>query len=239
LFSRDDIAVYVSRNFEPVWESVRPVPIVRIDFGNGTVLTRTLHGNIATHVCTAEGQVLDTLGGIYTPAVYLEQLTQFRLLANYVDQQGKEQRATRLRDYHQLQADRLRKNELVAKFVDVAPVTKRAIENNLKAVLVAGNVAERMHGVKEGDKKALVEDPKVGSAEDLANWKLLAEDTRVNESLRRRQIHEELARRGLVRPEAVTKWLYREVLHADLDDPYLGLGSTLFASYPFKDSGSR
>jgi hypothetical protein len=240
LFSRDEIALYVNRYFEPAWESVRPVPIVRIDFGNGTILTRTLHGNIATHVCTAEGQVLDTLGGIYTPAVYLEQLTQFRLLANYVDQQGKENRAARLRDYHRLQAETLRKNEPVARFVDVAPITKRAIENNLKAVLVADNVARRMHGVDEAaQKKTLVEEPRVGSAEDLANWKLLAEDTQVNESLRRRQIHEELARCGLVRPEAVTKWLYREVLHADLDDPYLGLGSMLFASYPFKDSGSR
>jgi hypothetical protein len=31
----------------------------------------------------------------------------------------------------------------------------------------------------------------------------------------------------------VTKKLYKEVLHADLDDPYLGLGPTLFAGYPF------
>ena len=34
-------------------------------------------------------------------------------------------------------------------------------------------------------------------------------------------------------PAALTKWLYKEVLHADLDDPYLGLGPALFASYPF------
>ena len=38
---------------------------------------------------------------------------------------------------------------------------------------------------------------------------------------------------SVVAPGGITKWLYREVLHADLDDPYLGLGDLLFANYPF------
>ena len=97
LFSQESVASFVNENFEPTWETVRPVPIVRIDFGNGTVVTRTLHGNIATYVCTADGQVLDLLAGIYTPAVYVQRLQQFRLLANYADQQGPAQRVERLR----------------------------------------------------------------------------------------------------------------------------------------------
>jgi hypothetical protein len=36
-----------------------------------------------------------------------------------------------------------------------------------------------------------------------------------------------------VRPDEVTRPIYRDVLHADLDDPYLGLGEALFANYPF------
>jgi hypothetical protein len=85
LFSRADVVQTINRFFEPAWEMVRPVPVVRIDFGNGQVVTRTLHGNIATSVCTAEGEVLDILPGIYTPQAYREALNQFRLLANYVD----------------------------------------------------------------------------------------------------------------------------------------------------------
>jgi hypothetical protein len=38
---------------------------------------------------------------------------------------------------------------------------------------------------------------------------------------------------ALSRPEKVTRPLYRDVLHADLDDPYLGLGQALFGTYPF------
>jgi hypothetical protein len=77
--------------------------------------------------------------------------------------------------------------------------------------------------------------PDLHSNSELANWKALIEDTRLNETDRRGQIHTMLASRKLTSPAAVTKWLYKEVLHADLDDPYLGLGPTLFASYPFKD----
>ena len=238
LFSRDDVAAFVNQNFEAVWETVRPVPIIRIDFGNGTVLTRTLHGNIATHVCTAEGQALDIMAGIYNPSGYLRRLDQFRLLANYVDQEGKEKRETRLRDYHRSQAEALKVNETPAQFVNMPALTKGAIERNLKAMLVPGNLARQMTDAKR-TRDTGKEDPKLDSTEDLANWKLLAEDTQVNETVRRRQIDEMLAAKGTVRPEAVTKWLYKDVLHADLDDPYLGLGETLFASYPFKDDKSR
>jgi hypothetical protein len=83
------------------------------------------------------------------------------------------------------------------------------------------------------------EDPQLAVPADVADWKLLAEDTRQNETGRRRQIHEMLAGAGLRKPEALTKRLYKEVLHADLDDPYLGLGTTLFAHYPFAREEAR
>ena len=97
-------------------------------------------------------------------------------------------------------------------------------------MLVAGGPAPQTNPLKRE-----VDKPRVDSPQDLSNWKLLAEDTRLNESIRRRQIHEKLWQAGLVPPEKVVKWLYRDVLHADLDDPYLGLGTMLFADYPFKD----
>jgi hypothetical protein len=61
----------------------------------------------------------------------------------------------------------------------------------------------------------------------------LRTDTRINEQLRRVQIHRYILENGLTTPEDMHKWLYREVLHADLDDPYLGLGKVLFEDYPF------
>jgi hypothetical protein len=231
LFSRDDVAGFINKHFEPVWQSVRPVPIVRIDFGNGTVLTRTLHGNIATYACAADGQVLDVVAGIYAPEMYLNRLDQLRLLANYVDQQGTGRRTERLCSYHKGQLEALKKNTAPAVFINVADRAKKRIENGVLAALVpAPRPAKSATPVPVGT-------PALGAGgpgEDLTLWKALAQDTAANEAVRRRQVHERLST-GAVRAAQLTKWLYKNVLNADLDDPYLGLGSTLFASYPFKD----
>ena len=100
------------------------------------------------------------------------------------------------------------------------------------AVLVSGKEAKQWNASLTATHK-INSSFKDRSDSDIANWKILAEDTRINETTRRLQIHEMLAGVGQVQPKAVTKRLYKEVLHADLDDPYLGLGQTLFAGYPF------
>ncbi len=93
LFSNDQVAKFINVNFEATWEMVREVPIITIDFGKGNVLTRTLHGNILTSVCTADGMMLDALPGIYNPPAYVDQLDQFRLLAQTISAHaGKEPR---------------------------------------------------------------------------------------------------------------------------------------------------
>jgi hypothetical protein len=233
LFSDDSVARFLNANFESVWETVRPVPIVKVDFGDGHVVTRTLNGNIATHVCSSDGQVLDTIPGIYTPAAYLSNLKQLQLLANYVDQDGKDRRAARLALYHRGQVDALRKKKSPPMFVNVAPITKRAIEGGTKALLVPPSDALR--SALDTESRVANARPKSEPKRDLLNWQELAEDTKVNETIRRLQIHEKLVQTGPIQPDRLTHWLYKEVLHADLDDPYLGLGHLLFAKYPFSD----
>jgi hypothetical protein len=232
LFSQDRVAQFINDSFEPVWESVRPVPVVRIDFGNGNVLTRTLHGNILTSVCTAEGHVLDALPGIYTEAAYLDRLKQLKLLAGFTQFQRPADRAAFVRGYHRRQAEALKKNQPPGEFSEAllgrAYVTKSRIELPLETVLLPATRAETIRKPQE-DKTPLKAD------DDVARWKALEEDTRLNEGPRRRHIHEMLAAAGRVRPEKVTRPIYKDVLHADLDDPYLGLGKVLFATYPFAE----
>jgi hypothetical protein len=259
LFSNEQVATFINNNFEPAWESVRPVPIVRIDFGNGTVLTRTLNGNIATSVCTRDGDVLDVLPGIYQPEAYLEQLDQFRLLARYANKAMRfgvptaaakgvaqqpaaahvekpktpeELRAEVVKSYHETQAKALADQGVAAKFVVTAGMSKAVIEDPIKLVLgVPGDNPSVKPAPKDATKqegKTLLEKP-----DEVASWKTLAEDTKLNETVRRKLIHEMLAKKGLAKPEKLTKAIYKDVLHADLDDPYLGLGESLFAGYPF------
>jgi hypothetical protein len=232
LFSRDDIAQFINNFFEPVWESVRPVPIVRIDFGNGTTLTRTLHGNIATLVCSPDGGVLDILPGVYQPEAYLAALDQLRMLPMYIKAPTPEERTTKLRTYHETQAAALAKTGVPGQLIDVSRMSKARIESSIKLVLQPGAKVSTRPAVADGKAEPL-------GGGDLATWTLLAEDTRVNETQRRRMIHEQLAARATVKPTEITRWLYKDVLNADLDDPYLGLGKLLFASYPFAKEDSH
>jgi hypothetical protein len=239
LFSRDSVADFINRSFEPVWQSVRPVPVVRIDFGNGTVLTRTLHGNILTSVCTAEGLVLDALPGIYAPGAYVNALNQLRLLARYTHNLPADRRAAWVRDYHRRQAEALRKGQTPEQFAEslrIPPMTKAAIERPVEVVLRPGFATAPQVNLPAVPVR---EDAPRLAGDDVARWKALAEDTRLNEGTRRRQIHELLAGAGPARPGQVTRPIYKEVLHADLDDPYLGLGAVLFAHYPFAKEEAR
>lgn len=58
-------------SFVCAWESVRPVPRVEIDFGDGHRMTRTLNGNVITFLCTPDGKVFDVLPGVYSAEGYL------------------------------------------------------------------------------------------------------------------------------------------------------------------------
>src|SRR5262245_20389764 len=100
----------ITNYFEPVWESGRPVPTLTLDFGNGNVLTRTLNGNIASYVCTAEGKVLDVLPGIYDATSFRNQLDQLWLLYWYHRSKPVGERESALRDYHRTQAEALAKD---------------------------------------------------------------------------------------------------------------------------------
>lgn len=235
MFSQKRVADFINESFEPVWESVRPVPIVRIDFGNGNVLTRTLHGNILTSICTSDGVLVDALPGIYREAEYLSRLDLLcgvaknaQLVTAFTN--DRERLDVLIRAYHRGRAQAIKKfakPDQVAAEKRVAPISKAVIEIPLELVLLPTQppgMSRRGKGVET--KSGL-------AAEDVAHWRELEEDTQLNDRTRRLQIHELLARTGLVNPEKVTRPIYKEVLHADLDDPYLGLGEVLFAKYPF------
>lgn len=80
LYSNQEISEYLRNNYVLHWQSVRPVPRVTIDFGDGRKLERTLTGNSAHYVLTAQGQPLDVLPGLYGPKRFLDWLTELRAL---------------------------------------------------------------------------------------------------------------------------------------------------------------
>jgi hypothetical protein len=229
LFSDTKIAQFINDNFEPVWQSVRPVPTIQIDFGNGKSVKRTLHGNIATYVCTSSGVILDVLPGLYQPVAYLDALKQLSLLGRYVVKGGRLDQHL-LASYHEKQWAALEHNRKPWRLVvavdranlwHIAFVPSRDVA--LKSVL---------------NLEPTTECPNLGSADAISTWKALTTETTFNEVLRRKAIHERLVSAKL-KPAQFTRWLYKDVLHADIDDPYLGLKDTLTATYPFKQADLR
>lgn len=74
LYSNKEISDYLRDNFVLHWQTVRPVPRVTIDFGDGRKLERTVTGNSAHYVLASDGTVLDALPGLYGPQAFLQWL---------------------------------------------------------------------------------------------------------------------------------------------------------------------
>lgn len=56
LYANADVSGYLSDHFVLHWKSVRPVPKVTIDFGDGRKLERTITGNSIHYILDAEGR---------------------------------------------------------------------------------------------------------------------------------------------------------------------------------------
>lgn len=85
LLSDPQVARFVNDNFVPCWQTVRPVPQVTIDFGDGRKLRRTLGGNTVIEICLPDGRVVDSFPGVYLPQDLLAEATQTLELVRALD----------------------------------------------------------------------------------------------------------------------------------------------------------
>ena len=91
LYSNAEVSAVLRERFVLHWQSVRPVPTVTIDFGDGRKLERTLTGNSIHYILDSQGRPVDALPGLYGPQAFLRGLTNaetfFKSLAGKNDQQ--------------------------------------------------------------------------------------------------------------------------------------------------------
>ena len=131
LYANKEVGAVLRERFVLHWQSVRPVPVVTIDFGDGRILRRTVTGNSIHYVLDAEGRVLDALPGLYGPAAFLRGLGQASTLADTVKSMAKAHRESALRRYHEQHArdvaERLRDD---LKSLGIDPQTATAMHIN-------------------------------------------------------------------------------------------------------------
>ena len=74
LYPNADVSKYLRENYVLHWQSVRPVPKVTIDYGDGRKLERTLTGNSIHYVLDSQANVLEAIPGLYGPQAFLRVL---------------------------------------------------------------------------------------------------------------------------------------------------------------------
>jgi len=201
----------MSREFECAWESVRPVPRVAIDFGDGHRLERTLHGNIVTYLCTSAGEVFDLIPGLVDAGEYVRRLDQALRLeraAQWSALMPTDQRSSTSRGldpgreivlrWHEALVARARTGEVGAD--DPIPIfdgSKMRVEHRLDLALA----------------------PSMSEADTAS----LNADALYNRTHRYPLASQLLLESPFVRPTEITALVYRHVLGVDLEDPYLGL----------------
>ena len=98
LYSDESISPLMRDQFVLHWHSVRDVPRVTIELGDGRVIRQTITGNSAHYLLAANGTPLDVLPGLYSPAAFRDQLERWVALHRTLSPES-------LRAYH---AERLR-----------------------------------------------------------------------------------------------------------------------------------
>ena len=80
LYSNAEISATLRNEFILHWQTVRPVPLITIDFGDGRKLLRTITGNSIHYVLDSDGNVIDALPGVYGPAAFARSLATDEIL---------------------------------------------------------------------------------------------------------------------------------------------------------------
>ena len=170
LYANSEISQALRDNYILHWKSVRPVPRVTIDFGDGRKLERTLTGNSIHYILTPDGEVVDALPGLYGPKAFLQKISDGASLARRAAAMSPSERQAALAAYH---ADRFRTlgeqfstdlSKVAAAPAKEAPASKGANSQVLTAV-AANNIAQP---------KGRVERPLVAAALPTATYAVSA-----------------------------------------------------------------
>jgi hypothetical protein len=100
LYPNDEIRAYLKTNYVLHWQSVRPAPVITIEFGNGRKMRRTIAGNSIHYVVNAEGMIYDAIPGLYSPPVFLARLKEGSSIDRVLQRFPVERRRDALDTYH-------------------------------------------------------------------------------------------------------------------------------------------
>ena len=107
LYSNAEVSAYMREHYVLHWESVRPVPKVTIDYGDGRKLERTLTGNSIHYILDSQGRPIDAIPGLYGPRAFHGALGIGETLMKELAGKNDVQREAILKNYHNFQRNRI------------------------------------------------------------------------------------------------------------------------------------
>ncbi|HEY2961548.1 MAG TPA: hypothetical protein VGJ37_03995 [Pyrinomonadaceae bacterium] len=107
LYSNAEVASVLRDRFVLHWQSVRPAPIITIDFGDGRKLERTITGNSIHYVLDSSGQPIEAFPGLYGPQAFLRGLSEAEALFKSVNGAKELQRNVALTSYYRVSNNEL------------------------------------------------------------------------------------------------------------------------------------
>jgi hypothetical protein len=213
LYPDEKVSKFLRENFVLHWKSVRPVPKLTVDFGNGRKLERTITGNSAHYILNSDGAVIDVLPGLYSAEAFLGQLEKSKAFFD-----GNREKSGR--DWVVANAAWHRESLKAA----VVPVVVQPLGGNAKAIIKDKLPAKRANALSVS--KFFTEDPVIALFEKKVRnlEKSIAEDTARNENNLHRAIHGRLADADEhLAVDALNAWVYAELFETPDSDPWLGL----------------
>lgn len=250
LYADAEISKTLREKFVLHWASVRPVPKLTVDFGDGRKLERTITGNAAHLVLDAAARPVDCIPGLYGPGAFKKRLAWAESTAREVDpcpahdarqetlfiEWAKDAEAIGLGPSSKEAAKAASKGG-VAAGVEILnramsddawkKLSQRHFEETHIDARARRLMREGLPG-RGGDDpgfamtKRVVEDPLMRVLRPLQQS--LAEDGVRNEYDLHRRVHEKFADGRAERDaQAFTDWVYTELFHMPPGDPFLGL----------------
>jgi len=101
LYPNAEVSKYLRDHFILHWKSVRPVPRITIDFGDGRKMERTITGNSIHYILMPDGQPVDALPGLYGAKAFLRGLAAAEREAAELSPLEGAAREAHLRQYHE------------------------------------------------------------------------------------------------------------------------------------------
>jgi hypothetical protein len=175
LYPNGEISKLLQDRFILHWQSVRPVPKITIDFGDGRKLERTITGNSIHYILDASGRPIDAIPGLYSPQAFLRQLQQAEVAVKDYSKLAPSDRQAFLQKYH---SDRL--NSIQAQWV--ADLSRLGIKSPPKLLESPSNSNQPPTAETAGSlavSKMMVESPMLTALQSNAqrNQKALTEIT--------------------------------------------------------------